>query len=79
MTKELRMPDPTGMPFDWTQDDINAVMFRLGQNMATGTFEPSTWEGEPVKVTLKYGGERDIVPKYFGMVYAEWEELKAKQ
>jgi hypothetical protein len=75
--EQIRLPDPaTNGSYEWTQEDIDAVLHRLGQMAMQGTFNPTTWEGQTLTIRIA-GQERQVMPKYFGYVYSQWQKLAA--
>ncbi len=77
--KRFTLPDPASEgAFDWTQEDIDAVLQQLGRMSVQGKFNPATWEGEVFKITLSDGREHEVLPRYFGMVYGQWLKLTGR-
>lgn len=72
--RQLADPASADTPeaFDWTQADIDAAQAELGRQMMRGKFNPSTWEGEPFTLKFADGAKRQILPRYFGAVLADW-------
>jgi hypothetical protein len=75
MSKELKLKDPASEgAFTWKQADVSRVMGALGREAIAGRFNMKTWEGEIIRVTVA-GKERDVLPKYFGRVLKQWQDL----